>query len=60
MTLLPILYWIVLILSLIGYFVPIFNRPAGQPGPGWGYGLSGGAATVLFIIIGLKDFRVPL
>lgn len=54
MTLLPILYWIVLILSIIGYF---------RPGPGtdaWGYRLSGGAYTVLFIIIGLRIFRVPI
>lgn len=54
MTLLPILYWIVLILSAIGYFVP-------GPAPvTWGYRLSGGAATILFIIIGLRIFRIPL
>ena len=52
MTLLPILYWIVLILSFIGYFAP-----ATWPG---GRYLSGGAATVLFIIIGLRIFRIPL
>lgn len=52
MTLLPILYWIVLILSVIGYFAP-----ATWPG---GRYLSGGAATVLFIIIGLRIFRIPI
>lgn len=54
MTLLPILYWIVLILSVIGYFAP------GPATPTWGYRLSGGAATVLFIIIGLRIFRIPI
>lgn len=52
MTLLPILYWIVLVLSVIGYFAPAT----------WvgGRYLSGGAATVLFIIIGLRIFRIPI
>lgn len=52
MTLLPILYWIVLILSIIGVFAP----------PAWAYGryIGGGAATVLFVIIGLRLFRVAL
>ena len=52
MTLLPILYWIVLILSIIGTFAPVT----------WTGGryLSGGSATVLFIIIGLRIFRIPL
>lgn len=54
MTLLPILYWVILILSVIGYFVP---GPAPQT---WGYRLSGGAGTLLFIIIGLKIFKMPL
>lgn len=53
MTLLPILYWIVLILSLIGYF-----GPGAQPT--WAYRLSGGAYAVLFVIIGLRIFRIPL
>lgn len=53
--LLSLLYWIVLILSVIGYFVPIGPNP-----PTWGYRLSGGAATVLFVLIGLRDFRVSL
>jgi hypothetical protein len=52
MTLLPILYWIVLILSVIGYFAPV-------TWPGGRY-LSGGAATVLFVIIGLRIFRIPI
>ncbi len=52
MTLLPILYWIVLILSLIGVFAPAT----------WPYGprISGGAWAVLFIIIGLRIFRIPI
>lgn len=52
MTLLPVLYWIVLILSLIGVFAP----------PTWAYGryLGGGATAVLFVIIGLRIFRMPL
>lgn len=52
MTLLPLLYWIVLILSCVGWFAPV-------TWPGGRY-LSGGAATVLFIIIGLRLFRVAL
>ncbi len=52
MTILPLLYWIVLILSLIGYFAP----PT-WPGGRW---LTGGAATALFIIIGLKLFRIAV
>lgn len=54
MTLLPILYWIILILSCIGYFT------TGSAPHTWGYRLSGGAYTILFIIIGLKIFRMPL
>jgi hypothetical protein len=52
MTLLPVLYWIVLILSIIGVFAP----------PTWAYGryVSGFSATVLFIIIGLRIFRIPI
>lgn len=52
MTLLPILYWVILILSLVGVFAP----------PTWAYGryLSGGSAAILFIIIGLRIFRTPL
>lgn len=53
MTLLPILYWIILILSIVGYFGP------GTPAT-WGHRLSGGAYTVLFIIIGLRVFKIPL
>lgn len=52
MTLLPILYWIVLILSITGFFVPA-TWTAGRY-------IGSGAATVLFIIIGLKLFRIPL
>lgn len=52
MTLLPILYWIILILSAIGTIAP----------PAWTFGprLSGISMVVLFIIIGLRIFRIPL
>lgn len=52
MTLLPVLYWIVLILSIIGVFAPT----------SWPYGvrISGLSWVVLFIIIGLRIFRIPL
>lgn len=52
MTLLPILYWIILILSIIGVFAPS-TWPNGRF-------ISGGAYTVLFIIIGLRIFRIPI
>ncbi len=55
MTLLPTLYWIVLILSCIGYFQKTPESTAA-----WGYRISGGAYTVLFIIIGLRIFRIPI
>lgn len=51
--LLSLLYWIILILSIVGYFAP------GAPAT-WGYRISGSAATILFIIIGLRDFKVSL
>jgi hypothetical protein len=54
MTLLPILYWIILILSCIGYYSPGPNPQT------WGYRIAGGAYTILFIIIGLRIFRIPL
>jgi len=52
MSILPLLYWIVLILSLIGVFAP----------PAWAYGryVTGGAGAVLFVIIGLRLFRIPI
>jgi hypothetical protein len=52
MTLLPVLYWVFLILSLIGGFAPAAWLP--------GRYLFGGSAAVLFIIIGLKVFKIPL
>lgn len=52
MTLLHILYWIVLILSFIGVFAPATWPYAGR--------ISGLSAVVLFIIIGLRIFRIPL
>lgn len=54
MSLLPILYWIVLILSLIGYYVP------GPTPHTWGYRLVGGTYAILFIIIGLRLFPISL
>lgn len=52
MSLLPILYWIILILSILGIFTP----------PNWIYGryIFGFSATILFIIIGLRLFKVSL
>jgi hypothetical protein len=52
MSLLPILYWIILILSIIGVFAP----------PAWAYGryIGGGATVILFVIIGLRLFKVSL
>ncbi len=50
MTLLPILYWIVLILSAIGAFVPFSYGPR----------INSVAALVLFVLIGLRIFRIPL
>ena len=52
MKLLPILFWIVLILSVAGLFTPA-AWPSGRY-------VSGFAAIILFIIIGLHIFRVPL
>lgn len=52
MTLLPILYWIILILSAIGIFAP--------PTFPYGVRISGLSWVVLFIIIGLRIFRIPL
>lgn len=49
---LAILFWVILILAAIGAFAP----------PSWvpGRYLGGGATLVLFVIIGLRLFRVPL
>ena len=52
MKLLPILYWIVLILSVAGLFAPA-AWPSGRY-------IGGVAAIILFIIIGLHIFRIPL
>lgn len=50
--LLDVLFWVFLILSCIGVLAP----------PTWPYGprISGGAWIVLFVIIGLRAFRVSL
>ena len=52
MKLLPILYWIILILAVLGLFAP----------PTWSYAgrINNGAWVVLFIIIGLQIFKMAL
>lgn len=52
MTILTILYWVILVLSSIGWFAP----------PTWEYGryISGGSAIALFVLIGLKTFKTPI
>lgn len=52
MSFLALLYWILLVLSLLGVFAPAT----------WPYGtrISSGAWVILFIIIGLRVFRIPL
>lgn len=52
MTILSLLYWIILVLSVIGVFAP----------PAWPYAgrISGLAWVALFVIIGLRIFRMPL
>lgn len=52
MSILAILYWIILVLSIVGVFAPAT----------WPYGprISGGAWVVLFILIGLRIFRMPI
>lgn len=49
MQLLPILYWILLILSIVGTFAP-------APYHVWG----GRLALVLFVILGLRVFPISL
>lgn len=53
MTLLPILYWIILVLAVIGVFVPTERWPFGAR-------ISGFASIVLFVLLGLRVFRIPL
>lgn len=52
MSILSLLYWIILVLSCIGVFAPA----------SWPYGtrISGGAWVALFVIIGLRIFRMPI
>lgn len=52
MSLLPILFWVILVLAAIGYFAPLAWVP--------GRYLGGGATLILFIIVGLRLFRVAL
>lgn len=53
MTLLPILYWIILILSLLGIFAPATQYP-------YATRISGLSWVALFVIIGLRIFKMPL
>lgn len=52
MSILSLLYWVILVLSCIGVFAP----------PTWTYGprISGMAWVALFIILGLRVFRMPI
>ncbi len=52
MSILSLLYWVILVLSVIGVFAP----------PTWTYGtrISLAASVALFIIIGLRIFRMPI
>lgn len=52
MGILSLLYWIILVLSCVGVFAP----------PTWTYGvrISEGSWIILFIIIGLRVFRIPI
>lgn len=52
MSILSLLYWIILVLSLIGVFAP----------PDWPHArrVYGIAWVALFVIIGLRAFKVPL
>lgn len=52
MSILAILFWIILVLSCIGLFAPAT----------WPHGarISGVAWVVLFVIIGLRVFRISL
>lgn len=52
MTILPVLFWTILVLAALGFFAPASWVP--------GRYLGGGATLVLFIIVGLRLFRVPL
>lgn len=52
MTLLNVLFWVILVLIVIGVFAPIT----------WAHGplVVSGAFVALFVIIGLKSFRTPI
>lgn len=51
--LLTVLYWVILVLAIIGVFVPVDAWPHSRY-------LNGIAVIVLFIIIGLKVFRTAV
>lgn len=51
--LLSLLYWIILVLAIIGVFLP----PTSWPNAGRMTNL---VLIVLLIIIGLRDFRMPI
>lgn len=52
MSILSLLYWIILILSIVGVFAP----------PAWPFAarISGLSWVALFVIIGLRIFRMPI
>lgn len=50
--LLPLLFWLILVLAALGYFAPAAWVP--------GRYIGGAAMICLFVIIGLRLFRVPL
>ena len=51
--LLTILFWVILVLAIIGLFVPVDTWPYGRH-------LGNVTIVILFILIGLKIFRTPL
>jgi hypothetical protein len=51
--LLPVLYWVILVLAIIGVFVPIDKYPHARY-------LNGIVVIVLFVIIGLRSFRMAV
>jgi hypothetical protein len=53
MSLLAILYWVILVLLIIGVFTPVDAWPHAR----YGVGI---ASIVLFILIGLKVFKTSL
>jgi hypothetical protein len=52
MSILAILYWVILVLAVCAFFVPVDTYPRA-----W---MSNLPALVLFVLIGLKVFRTPI